>query len=854
MDPKLETILKHRDSRPANRLERGWAHLVAALAVVAAAWASPAAADVRCDSTAPGATCRIVAAGGLVFETARANLVDPSDPDGVQVDGDMVLVAAGLELPFEDSQAYFERSARGDLWMQYAQVRAPWHSLPILQDIEYPGELPLVMLGMAQTEELRELFEDPKDPATRLPLAENPVPGRPGEIADPVYLFFSMETGDELAVPLPLPAEVTGGGAPPSIPLASRQVVSIIIDPADPYVYFSNEGGGGLAKKLEDKAWKKLEEHQEKKRKEQEAAEKAEKKDEKKKTAKKKKNKREPAKKKQKDAEKKDDDRKAEKSNDRKSKKDKKKNDKKKRKDRKLPKGTFAFSARGGIPADAGMPGDLGHGELALDGHLFIRNPTPIGPFIEMNGPTISHFGDDGFAIWGGGEAEVTLPFIGDLVSFSFPLGHTTAAFEAGEEGASARFSGLLAPDAEFLPDLVPIKQAGSLAVDGVISSRLVENSVRAEGQLGLDLSGLGKLVGVKLGDVMSVQGKLTMDAGGFHLVGISRTRIPGVNFNGDLFVEAHFPGNPAEAYVKIVGDLGVAGIGLGAGASLEIDRTGAFVSGKYRLGGSFVALSGQITSKGPRLTGSTRVVIDLAAIQKGLDDARAEVERAQAEIAKIDLAIPLMREQVRADRRRDSQALRDAQAVVNVAKAKVSGIQKDIDTNNGLISRYRREIGSWKRKSCKWYDAPCAAERAGAIAWRETKIKGLQAANVTLVATRATAQAALDAAIVSLRGVEAGLDALPTDADPRIVALFAARESAEVALKAAEATLASIPQLPNAELVARATLTLGVDGLRGRLSVETGGIDVASGRVALGASPKACVTIAGFGEACAPF
>jgi hypothetical protein len=795
--------------------------------------ARTASADVRCPSSDPDSTCTVTVAGGLVFETARENIVDPADPEGVEIEGDMALVAGPVRMDLAEARAFFVRDGRGELWIEYALVRSPWYSLPVLKEIEYPGELPFVFMGMADRPTLRSLFEDPDDPSSRLPLAENPDPDHPGRIVEPTYLFFNMETSDDLGLPLPLPSAITGGGAPPEIPLAKRQVLTVIFDPTDPYVYFSNEGGGGALAKIEKQAEKRMEKRLARRAKEEEKKD-GDKKDKKNKKKRKK-------------------DRKEEKKDEKKSsKKEQKRKKNKKNRKKKLPKGTFAFSARGGIPQDAGMDEEILVGDIHVDGHLYIKNPTPIGPFIQLEGPTVTHLGEDLFAIWGGGDAEVTLPFVGEIVSFSFPLGRTEAAFEAGERGARADFRGTLAPDAEFLPDLIPIKQAGRLVVEGVLGSRLEDNRVRAEGEFGLDLSGLGKLAGVDLGEVYTVEGLLEMGADGFHLEGSSKTRIPGVKFRGDTYVVAHFPGNPRDAHVKIVGDLAVGGVQLGAGASLVIDATGATVQGRIDVGRSNVAVTGAITRRGPVLSGEARVVLDLARLQQDLDRARKDLARAEADVRRIDGEIAKMREQVRAERRARSSAFQKAQAAVDAARSKVDGIQRDIDWNNGKIAAYRREIASWKRKSCG-LNPICASEKAAAIAWRESKVKYHQGVVATLIGARATAQLALDAARLTLQGVQAGLDALPTDADPRIVALFGARETAVAALKLARETIESLPELPPAELVVTVNLKLRHTGLSGRATVAASGLDVADARVRLGGNPQACARVVGLGEVCAP-
>lgn len=802
---------------------------VAALALFVTGTAH--AGPVTCDSDAPDAVCSINALGGLTFETLRKNIDGLDTLGDLIVEGDVWMVVPGLELPLLDSQLSFVQAPGGGLLIESGLSEMPWDSMPVLQDIEYPGEKPLALLGMANREELRELIEDPADPKTRLPLAENPDPSRAGEILEPTYLYFHMESGRDFGIPIPIPALGLEGSKAPKIPLTERAVVTIILDPMDPYVYFSNVGGDGigdkLKKKLQDKlkekVEKKLAERRERKRKEQEAKDKEDKKN-------------------------KADD-KQDKKKKKKNKKDKKKKDKKKKKKKKLPKGTFAFSAKGGIPAgeETGL-------DTPFDGHLFVQNPVPFGPFVTLDGTTISHIGKDSFAMAGGGDSEVTLPLIGDIISFSFPLGTTVASFEAGARGARAEFEGRLAPDADFLPsELIPVKQSGELIVMGIISTDLSETMVSAEGQFALNLEGLGKLAGVKLGDVFTVDGELRMGAEGFYLEGTTRASIhPSVGPQGELFVVANFTGNPADSYLKIVGDISLAGVKLGAGASLVLDKTGLFVEGAFETPLSRIRLAGEITKRGPQLTGEAEIVISLAKLQEGIDAARAEVTKAQAEVRRLDGAIDAMREQVKANRRRDSSALRTAQSGVDIAKREVDRLQGLINANNSSISTRRSQIRSQQNRSCGW-SVSCGLDRTYQISWRELDIKKLQAANLGLAGLRGTAQLALDGARLTLEGVIFGLDKLPTDADPRIIALFGARDIAITALDIAKLALIDLPATPG-DLRASILVSLGTKGLKGELAVSAGSVDLAGGRVSFSGKPEACVTVGKLGEVCAPF
>jgi CBS domain-containing protein len=61
------------------------------------------------------------------------------------------------------------------------------------------------------------------------------------------------------------------------------------------------------------------------------------------------------------------------------------------------------------------------------------------------------------------------------------------------------------------------------------------------------------------------------------------------------------------------------------------------------------------------------------------------------------------------------------------------------------------------------------------------------------LFTARETANATLEAARQTLRGLEEAADTLPVDADPRMAGLFAARETAKAALGAARQTLRAL-------------------------------------------------------------
>jgi hypothetical protein len=180
------------------------------------------------------------------------------------------------------------------------------------------------------------------------------------------------------------------------------------------------------------------------------------------------------------------------------------------------------------------------------------------------------------------------------------------------------------------------------------------------------------------------------------------------------------------------------------------------------------------------------------------LQVAQAEVNKAQNEVNKLNHDIDNMKRTIAGERDRDTRRLRDAQAAVSNAQADVDKLQREIDSTKNRIAQLKREIEDKRR----WVDSSpplkkfsrgiefsaFATAKGSEITALYAKIGGIETA-------KATANGALELAKQTLRGIEAGARTFPIDADPRMLGLYTARETATAALELAKLTLRGIEE-----------------------------------------------------------
>ncbi len=166
----------------------------------------------------------------------------------------------------------------------------------------------------------------------------------------------------------------------------------------------------------------------------------------------------------------------------------------------------------------------------------------------------------------------------------------------------------------------------------------------------------------------------------------------------------------------------------------------------------------------------------------------QAAVERAQSDVRKIDGDVKTMRARVEAERKK----LLDG---IARAKREVAKIQQDIDGRRNEVKAERaRDLSVHKRdrdNAKKSYDSAQKAFKSAESAWRKEKNPFKK---VKLGVVKDAKGVARDAKRVIYDGAnkkysiaKAAMDRIPVDADPKIVALKAAKGAADGALSQAD-------------------------------------------------------------------
>lgn len=183
---------------------------------------------------------------------------------------------------------------------------------------------------------------------------------------------------------------------------------------------------------------------------------------------------------------------------------------------------------------------------------------------------------------------------------------------------------------------------------------------------------------------------------------------------------------------------------------------------------------------------------------QQRLQAAQAEVQKAQKQVNTLNAQIDQMRRTIQAERVRDTARIQAAQREVQKAQDEVNRLQSEINRAKDRIAALQRAI---KAKE-QWYNNLGFWDKANPANWgvvvaentpRVAEISGLGVEIGALEAAKHTAWGVLEAAKGVLRGIEAGAQTFPIDADPRMVGLLTAHGSAWVALEAAKGVLRGI-------------------------------------------------------------
>ena len=203
--------------------------------------------------------------------------------------------------------------------------------------------------------------------------------------------------------------------------------------------------------------------------------------------------------------------------------------------------------------------------------------------------------------------------------------------------------------------------------------------------------------------------------------------------------------------------------------------------------------------------------------LKPGFNDAVNDIEKAQAEVDKLDREIAKQREIVKAEKEPSVNRLKDAEAEVATLQNQINGFNRDISTFKGRIktcnqsysicTKYGLSGGGCKKKKStifgkvcvEWHpvrtvcksrsSVPDVAKRAvceanntqprAELAWAESKKAGVVAAKVTAEET--------------VKLIRQGVEAFPIDLDPRVAGPIAAKEIAKGVLEAAKQTVSGI-------------------------------------------------------------
>lgn len=514
----------------------------------------------------------------------------------------------------------------------------------------------------------------------------------------------------------------------------------------------------------------------------------------------------------------------------------------------------IGFSTNGWIHYEADTYGSLPEDVADFAGQIYLHGDIPLSPAVSIAGEVITYIGEHGLAQGGNGEVSLGIPGLPDFIDFDIRLGNASAALKVTETEQRVFVAGELDPDTQFLENILPVMPAAGAKAQGYIGNDLQNTQLEIEGEMGLGADLLGDLIGVEMNELQMTRARIAVGANGVEITGSTAMQIsPDIEVNSDIEVFAAFDwNNPEDITLRLSGNMNVFGVAL-EDVTLEVSAQGMFVNGAFVTPVSRITLSGSITSQGPQMSGQGAITLDLGAISDAMAEATATLTAAQNEVAKINNDITAMRATVAAERERDQQRLSNAQNTLTAAQNEVNKINSSIRAQQRAINSHKSRIAAKYRwyLAAKWYQkasryASYTAERA----WRNADIARRYATIGTLNAAKVVANAALEAAKASLEGLKAGMDLTPVDLDPRLVALFAARDTANVALDIAKKPFELIPPI-DATVEGEIAMDLDISGIGGTVSANINGYPALTGELVFVPELSACLNVPGFGHAC---
>ncbi|MEM9174262.1 MAG: hypothetical protein AAGC67_03440, partial [Myxococcota bacterium] len=518
----------------------------------------------------------------------------------------------------------------------------------------------------------------------------------------------------------------------------------------------------------------------------------------------------------------------------------------------------FAFSLEGRIPFDPVQVNGVEDRMPVFDGHFFLRTKQPLTPLpIEATGEFVydldpAEDGDTPFdpaafaespdlAYGVNGSIDVAIPFL-RFFEFGFPLGDATAAIEVDGNDTVAAFSGLVTAD-EFLPNLpIPIRPTGGIEAYGVLAANdPTAGYIHAEGSMGVDAGALGALTGVPLGELQSTDAILDVTVAGLSLQGSTSAGIhPDVQLEGEAGFEV-FISPWGESRLAIFGNFVIGGETL-ENAEMVVDRHGVRVNGRYLTSGYAFEMEGELRGDGYLLAGSAELAdpieMKAQASLAALNDVLAKREVVVALQTTVDVSSAGVTGAL--------AVIAPLQTAVDAAQAEVNKIQRSIDAHSKHASSNYSKYKSWKRKSCKWYDAKCKSKRAYYSARYYSSYSYHVSARATLYGTRAVANAALSAARSPLTAAQTNL----SNARSALALAEAEMDTGIAALRQAEEVLAGYPAIDGSM---RMIATIGIENGEtwGEVEGEWNGQPLTEGYVQLGDPGEACLVVPQVGPVC---
>jgi hypothetical protein len=534
----------------------------------------------------------------------------------------------------------------------------------------------------------------------------------------------------------------------------------------------------------------------------------------------------------------------------------------------------IGFSLQGRIPYSPPAMAELPASVQPYSGHIVIHGEVPLGETgVAIDGVTIQRLDPAGYRLDGYGDVLATVPFLSGLVDLEIPLGDAAAGMEVTGYGSRAYAAGNFggSQDPLVLPLPIPIEipneqssQAhvtasigGSVDADGAFHLD-PDSELTIAGKQGIGASAFASLLDVELDDFQTTTGTLVLDRNGAFIEATTNFGIhPDVDLGAGTRITASIDAaNLTDSYLEMVGLMSFGAVQLDGESQLRVDKTGIRAHGLLRTAIGGIEMEGTIGTDGIDLRGHADLEFPVGISDRLATDADTALTNAIAEVKRLDDEIAAATELIKADRRQRSSEFRAADAALRAAQDKVNEINGQISANDDRIDYLKGKVDGICSGETGLELTGCQLTHATQIAGWEAEITALHAANLTLEGSRAVAVTALDGARTVLRGVQAGLDAIPVDADPRIITLTATRETAAAALETAR-TLVDVAG-NGGSLGGNVDLRIGTSGLGGEARIQwcddDGCKTLAGAELRLDDGFEACIAVFGIPNVCAEF